>query len=149
MYFVSRSQFTRILEDAYLLNERGQELDDPPEAILVQTFIRRKQTEHIHKVVVNSIILAGKLGEEHAAHLTDLVVVVFDTLRHLAKLALDLDLSGQNQEGESHEASALDLQALVAEARVQEVGVLVNQVVEADGHVAEGDHKVASGVGVG
>ena len=106
------------MDDAYLLNERGQEFDDSLEAILIQSFVRRKQTEHIHKVVIHSIVLAGKLCEEHAAHLADLVVVVFNTLRHLAKLALDLDLSGQNQEGESHQASTLNLQALIAEARV-------------------------------
>jgi len=137
------------MSSAYLLNERSQELNDPPKAIFIQALVRRKQTEHIHKVVVNSIVLARKLREEHAAHLTDFVVVIFDTLRHLAELALDLDLSGQNQERESHQTSALDLQALIAKARVQEVGILVDQVVEADGHVAEGDDEVASGVGIG
>ena len=114
------------MDDAYLLNERGQEFDDSLEAILIQSFVRRKQTEHIHKVVVNSVVLAGKLCEEHAAHLADLVVVIFDTLRHLAELTLDLDLSSQDQEGESHQTSALDLQALIAETRVQEVGVLID-----------------------
>ena len=99
-------------------------------------------------MIIHSIILAGKLCKEHAAHLADLVVVVFDTLRHLAELALDLDLSGQDQECESHQTSALDLQALIAETRVQEVGVLVNQVVEADRHVTKSNDKVASGIGV-
>jgi hypothetical protein len=106
------------MNNAYLLNERGQELDDPLEAIFIQAFVRREQTEHVHKVVVHSVVLAGKLCEEHATHFADLVVVIFDTLRHLAELALDLDLSGQDQECESHQTSTFDLQALIAETRV-------------------------------
>jgi hypothetical protein len=133
----------------YLLNKRSEEFDNPPEPLLIQALIRRKQAEHVDKVVVHSVVLARELCEEHATHLPDLVIVVFDALGHFAQLALDLDLSGQDEECESHQTRALDLQALVTKAGVEEVGVLVNQVVEADGHVAERDDEVAAGVGVG
>lgn len=67
-----------------LLNEGGEELDDASETILIQSLIRREQAEHVNKVVVYGIVLACELCKEHATHFPDLVVVVFDTLRHLA-----------------------------------------------------------------
>jgi hypothetical protein len=64
-------------------------------------------------MVVHGIILTSQLGKEHAAHLAHLRILVLHTLRHLAQLALDLDLAGQDEECERHQARPLDLQTPV------------------------------------
>ncbi len=135
--------------ETYLLDKPTQKLQNPLQRILPQLPLRTQQAEHIHKVIIHGIILGRQLGKEHARQIRNLLVVVLQTLGHLAQLALDLDLAGEDQEGQRHQAGPLDGAVAVVEPAVQEIGVFVDQMVEADGHVSEGDDGVGAHDGVG
>ena len=133
---------------AYLFNEASQKFDDPLEGIMVERRVCTEHTEHVDELVVYSIVLGGKLTKEHARHVRNLLVTVLKTLGHLTQLTLNLDLSSKNQESQGHQARTLDAWVTVIETAVQEVGVLVDEVVEANSHVTQRDDEIASHNGV-
>lgn len=102
----------------YLLDETDQEFDNTPQRCFLQVSLRTQQTEHVDEMIVHGIILGSQLGEEHARQVGNLLVVVFQAFGHLTKLTLDLDLTGQNKESQSHETGALDGSIVVIEATV-------------------------------
>jgi hypothetical protein len=120
----------------YLLDERGQEFKDSLERIFFQIFISAKRGEHVDELVVNLIVLGRQLGEEHPRQIRNALVFILETLGHLSQLSFHLDLPSQDQEGQGHQTSSLHRDIRIAEAAVQEVCVLVDEVVEADSHVA-------------
>jgi hypothetical protein len=110
----------------YLLDKAEQELDNSAETLLVHVVTSTEQTEHVDKVVVDSVVLGAELSEEHSCHIRDSAILILKTLGHLTKLTLDLDLSGQNQERQCHETCSLDRSIVISQSTVQEVGVLIN-----------------------
>lgn len=129
---------------AYLFDETNEEFDNAAQRSFLQAPLCTEQTEHVDKVVVHGVVLGGQLGEEHTGQIGNFLVVVLQALGHLAKLTLDLDLTGQNEESQGHKTSSFDRGLVVIETAVQEVSVLVNEVVEADGHITEGDHGITA-----
>jgi hypothetical protein len=125
-----------------LLHKAKQELDDSLEALLVHLSACAEQTEHVDEVIIHCVVLRAELREEHARQISDATVFVLEALGHLAKLTLDLDLTGKNQERQCHETSAFHGRIVICQSSVEEVGILIDQVVKAYGHVAECDHSV-------
>lgn len=128
----------------YLFNEASQELDDPLESIMVERRVCTEHTKHVDELVVYSIVLGGKLTEEHARHIRNFLVTVLETLGHLTQLTLNLDLSSKNQESQGHQARTLDAWVTVVETAVQEVGVFIDEVVEANSHITQRNDEIAS-----
>ena len=137
-------RISKLTGEKYLLNKSSQELDNSLQRVFLQILLGTQQTEHIDKVIVNSIILRAQLGEEHAAQICDSFILVLETLCHFSELALDLDLSSKNEECESHETCSLNASIFIIEAAVEEVGVFVDEVIKADSHVSESDNNVRS-----
>ncbi|GKT50464.1 uncharacterized protein ColSpa_10645 [Colletotrichum spaethianum] len=132
-----------------LLDEAQEEPDDPAEALLLQVLLGGQQAEHVDKVVVDGIVLGAELGEEHPCQVGDAAVLILEALGHLTQLTLNLDLTGENEEGQRHQASTLDRLVLVSQTAVQEVRVFVDEVVEAHGHVTKSDDGVRADGGIG
>lgn len=135
---------TEYKNQTYLLHKAQQKLDDAPEALFVQGRLGTQQAEHVDKVVVDCIVFGRELREEHARQVRDTLVFVLEALCHLSQLTFDLDLTSEDQEGQRHEAGTFDRRLRVSQATVQKVGVLIDQVVEADSHVTKGDNGVAA-----
>lgn len=118
--------------------------DDALECIFAKRSVGAECTEHVDELIVDGIILRREFTEEHPCHFSDLLITVLDTLGHFRKLTLDLDLTSQDKEGQSLETCALDTLITVVETAVQELGVLLDQVVEADRHVTKSDDKITA-----
>jgi hypothetical protein len=128
----------------YLFNETSEEFDDPLESLNSECRVGAEYTEHVDKLVVHCIVLGSKLAEEHAGHVRNLLVAILKALGHLAQLALDLDLTSQDQERQRHEACALDTWIAIIETAVEEVGVLIDEMVETYSHVAKSNNEIAA-----
>lgn len=99
--------------------------------------------DDVGKVVVDRLVLGRELGEEEVSEVADPLVVVLETLGHLAELSLDLDHAVEDEVGEDHERVLLDGEVLVVKAGVEAVAVLVHDGRKADGNVSESDDDVA------
>ena len=98
----------------------------------------------IRKVIVDGIILRRELREEQLRKIGDPDIWVFKTLGHFAQLTLNFDHAVENQVGQHHERVFLHDHAGVREPFVENKAVLVNDVVEGDGDIAQGNHDVAA-----
>ena len=74
--------------------------------------------------------------------------MVLEALRHLAKLALNLDHAVEDKVCQDHERVLLHDDVVVAQPAVQVVVVLVDEVAEGDDDITEGGDDVAADVGV-
>ena len=94
---------------------------------------------------IDSIILGCKFGEEHSRQVRYPPVVIFQALGHFAQLSFDFDLTSKDEECERHQTSPLDRRIFIFQPTVQEICILIDQVVEADSHVAQGNDNVTAG----
>lgn len=131
-------------EQTYLFNKASQELDDTSQRALLEVLLRAQKTEHVDKVVIHCVVLRRQLSEEHASQVRNLLVFVLQAFGHLTQLPLDFDLARQDEEGECHETGAFHRVMVVVESAVEEVSILVDEMVEADSHVAERNDSIAA-----
>lgn len=104
-----------------------------------------KQDQHtIRQIVINGVVLRRQLGEEQLGQVRDPNIWVFQALRHLTQLALDLDHPVQNQMGQHHERVLLDHQIIVGQPLVQLVAVLVDDIAEGHRDVTQCDDGVTT-----
>jgi hypothetical protein len=97
----------------------------------------------VWKVVINRVVLCGKLLEEQLGQIRNALVFVLQTLGHLSELALHFDHPVENKMRQNHEGVFLDRKVVVGQPVVQAIAVFVDHVVETNGHVSEGDYDVA------
>lgn len=102
----------------------------------------------IGKIVVDGVVFGRQFGEEQLRQVCYSLVLILKALRHLTKLPLDLDHTVQDEMGQYHEGVLLDDEISVGETLVQLVAILVNDVVERDGDVAQRNDDIASNVGI-
>ena len=83
-------------------------------------------------MIVNSVILRGKFRKEHPREIRYPFIGILKALRHLTQLALHLNLAGQNQERERHQASSFYRCIMIIQTPVQEICILIDDMVEAN-----------------